>query len=82
MISTKIARNICPVVIKVSNFTAIKEGGVNCKMESFFSHTGGYRMSFIAYPDGNDDSHLSVFLCLMKGPHDDELTWLLRETLM
>jgi len=78
MISTKIARNTCPVVIKVSNFAAMKEGEVNCKMESFFSHTGGYKMSCKVYPDGNDDTHLSVFLCLMKGPHDDELTWPLR----
>ena len=31
--------------------------------------------------DGNGDgenTHLSAFLFLMKGPHDDELTWPLR----
>ena len=29
------------------------------------------------YVDGKG-THLSVYLCLMKGPHDDELTWPLR----
>ena len=39
-------------------------------------------MCLWVYPDGSDDgkgTHLSVYLCLMKGPHDDELTWPLRE---
>jgi len=38
-------------------------------------------MCLWVYPDGSDDgkvTHLSVYLCLMKGPHDDELTWPLR----
>jgi len=39
-------------------------------------------MSLHAIPGGDDDNrgtHLSVSLCLWKGPHDDKLTWPLRE---
>ena len=45
------------------------------------SHDKGYKMCLCinaaGYGDGKG-THLSVFLCLMKGPHDDELIWPLR----
>ena len=34
--------------------------------------------SFDSSDDGGSSSYLSVSLFLMKGPHDDELTWSLR----
>ena len=50
--------------------------------DSFYTHNKGYRMCLNVCPAGIGDgkgTHLSVFLCLMKGPHDDELKWPLRE---
>ena len=47
----------------------------------FYTHNKGYKMCLYvdAAGDGDDKgTHLSVFLFLMKGPHDDELTWPLR----
>ena len=38
-------------------------------------------MGLVIHPLGIEegkDTHLSLFLYLMKGPHDDELTWPLR----
>ena len=51
--------------------------------DSFYTHNKGYKMCLkvdaAGHKDGNGKcTHLSVFLSLMKGPHDDELTWPLR----
>ena len=49
--------------------------------DSFYSHKRGYKMCLCVYPTGHGTgkgTHLSVYLHLMKGPHDDELTWPLR----
>jgi len=72
---------ISPVIVKMSNFAAKKDKNVSWNSDSFFSHNGGYKMSLNVFPagDGNGKgTHLSVFLYLTKGPHDDELTWPLR----
>ncbi|XP_065901914.1 TNF receptor-associated factor 4-like [Dysidea avara] len=73
----------CPVVIKMTKFTSHKEEKVCWQSEPFFSHIRGYKMYLIVYAAGNDvgkGTHLSMALYLMKGPHDDELTWPLKET--
>ena len=45
------------------------------------THNKGYKMCLsvdaASHKDGKG-THLSVYLCLMKGPHDGELTWPLR----
>ncbi|XP_065901450.1 TNF receptor-associated factor 5-like [Dysidea avara] len=49
--------------------------------DSFYSHDKGYQLCLRVDPAGNGDgkgTHLSVFLYLMKGAYDDELTWPLR----
>ena len=46
--------------------------------DSLYSHDKGYKMCVrvdaAGYNDGKG-THLSMSLYLMKGPHDDELTW-------
>ena len=71
----------CPVTIKMSEFNEKKTKKARWCSDSFYSHNKGYKMSLCVYLAGCGDSkgtHLSVFLYLMKGPHDDELTWPLR----
>ena len=53
----------------------------------FLAFEGGYQMCLRVYPAGNgmgEGSHVSVFLALMKGPHDNKLGqsghWPLRGT--
>ena len=66
----------CPVVIKVSEFS--KTETVNWYSGPFYTHAKGYKVCLLIFPSGHGDgkgTHLSVYLCLMKGPHDNELTW-------
>ena len=75
---SKSGNQMCPVVLKIPEFS--KEKG-RLYSNSFYSHTKGYSMCLCIHPAGlksGKGTHLSVFLHLMKGPHDDELTWPLR----
>ena len=72
---------VCPVVISVNDFNKKKANDVGWYSDFFYTHDKGYKMCLRVDPAGSDDgegTHLSVFLYLMKGPHDDELTWPLR----
>ena len=72
---------VCPVIIKMSQFARRKNGNVQWYSHSFYTHSGGYRLCMHVNTAGIDDgkgSHLLVRLHLMKGPHDDKLTWPLR----
>ena len=51
--------------------------------EPFFTSITGYKMCLLVYASGNGDgegSHLSVFLRILRGPHDDQLDWPLKGT--
>ena len=72
---------ICPVVVKISNFRERLKQEFCWQGEPFLSHNKGYKFSLNVFPAGVSDgkgTHLSVLLFLMKGPHDDDLTWPLR----
>ncbi|XP_065902910.1 TNF receptor-associated factor 4-like [Dysidea avara] len=72
---------VCPVIVKVSAFISKKRDDERWNSNSFYSHDKGYKMRLRVYPagiEGGRGTHLSVFLFLLKGPHDDELTWPLR----
>jgi len=70
----------CPVIFKMVDYNKKKENYVQWYSDSFYTHNKGYKMSLRVDVSGNgEDTHLSVFLFLMKGPHDDELKWPLRE---
>ena len=71
----------CPVIFKVSQFNNKKENNVTWYSDSFYTHNKGYKMCLRVDAAGicnGKGTHLSAFLYLMKGPHDDELTWPLR----
>ncbi|XP_065901619.1 TNF receptor-associated factor 4-like [Dysidea avara] len=77
----KVVPQICPVIVKMSDFGEYKELQVCWYSEPFYSHNEGYKLCLRVDPDGHSNgkgTHLSVFLYLMKGPHDDELKWPLR----
>ena len=71
----------CPVILKISQYHNSKDNNVKCYSDSFYTHNNGYKIclnvSGGGYGDGKG-THLSVFLYLMKGRHDNELTWPLR----
>lgn len=73
---------VCPVIVKVSEFASKKSNDELWYSNSFYSHDGGYRMCWKIYPAGagaGKGTHMSVSLCLMKGPYDNNLKWPLGE---
>ena len=74
-------KHVCPVTIKMSEFNVKKINEVRWYSDPFYTHNKGYKMCLCIDAAGNGSgkgTHLSVSLFLMKGPHDDELTWPLR----
>ena len=71
----------CPVILKMSQFNKQKKKSVEWYSNSFYTHNKGYKMCLCVdaygYGDGKG-THLSVYLYLMKGSHDDEQTWPLK----
>ena len=69
---------VCPVIMKLPEFTTKKRNNEEWHSNSFYSHKKGYKMCLNACAAGDGvgkGTHLSVFLFIMKGTHDDELTW-------
>ena len=78
----KSADPVCPVVFHVTEFTKKRIAQTRWLSHSFFSHDKGYKMFLRVDVAGHGDgkgTHLSVFLYLMKGPHDGQLRWPMRE---
>ena len=72
----------CPVTFKISELSDKEVGELKWSSDSFYTHHKGYKMTLGVDDYGDEDgnyTHLSVYLHLMKGQYDDELTWPLRE---
>ena len=67
--------SFCPVTIKMTDYMNKKVNLIRWSSDYFYTHNNGYKMYLNI---GHEGTHLSVFMHLMKGPHDDELTWPLR----
>ncbi|XP_065902837.1 TNF receptor-associated factor 5-like isoform X2 [Dysidea avara] len=68
---------VCPVTLHIG-FDGIKRlKYIQRYSDPFFSHDKGYKMC-LQVDTVRSNTHLSVYLHLMKGPHDDKLTWPLR----
>ena len=68
---------VCPVVLKMSEFDIKRRDKVEWYSEFFYTHNKGYKMCLRVDAAGNGDgesTQLSVYLYLMKGLHNDELT--------
>lgn len=83
---TPVGGNFGEIVWKIDNYTKKKrkaEQGTETEQTSpaFYSHRFGYKLCLRAYLNGYYDgegSHLSLYICVMKGPYDDVLTWPLK----
>ena len=68
----------CPVFVKVPEFIKAKTSHQVWNSEMFFSHNKGYRLRLCVIPGGSGegkDTHVSVYLYLLKGPYDASLPW-------
>ena len=74
----KTLKNGKPLVFKVTDYHSRKDRDENFISDSFYTSAGGYRMSIKVVPNGNDtgkDTHMSVHVTLLEGPHDASLHW-------
>ena len=74
----KIGCQVLPTILQMSGYDKKKENNEVWYSNTFYTHNNGYTMYLCVYAAGAGDgggTHLSVFLCLTKGSHDDELTW-------
>ena len=76
-VSDEISDQVAPdAILKMSDFAKRKENKEQWYSKPFYAFQQGYQMCLSVYADGTDDgegTHVSVYLYLMKGPHDDEL---------
>lgn len=66
---------IIPVIVKMSDYTLNSRDKFNWYSDPFYTHRNGYKMCLFCHVGS---THLSVHLYLMRGPHDDQLTWPLK----
>ena len=67
-----------PLLIKMSQFSQLKVNNDMWYSPGFCTHTFGYKMCLRVYANGHGvgkGTHVSVYLHLMKGENDDDLTW-------
>ena len=77
----KTGRQVCPVTVKLPGYSNKKRNNTEWYSDPFYTHNGGYKMCLRIDAGGinkGSGTHLSAYLYLMKGPHDNELRWPLR----
>ena len=70
--------NVPPVEFTMTDFLQKKEAGTIWNSPPFYTHPHGYKMCLHVYVNGCCDgkgTHLSVFVALMRGEHDEHLEW-------
>ena len=73
-----------PWVIKMEGFQKKKEENEEWFSDPVHSHVGGYKMCLWVHANGRHeakDTHLSVFITLMRGDNDDNLKWPFKGTI-
>ena len=73
-----------PWVIKMEGFQKKKEENVGWYSDPVYSHFRGYKMSFWVHANGHHetkDTHVSVYVRLMRGDNDDNLKWPFKGTI-
>ena len=69
---------VVPVVIKMKGYNRMRKNKKRWYSDNIYTHNRGYRLCMYVCPAGENEgegTHLSVYLCLMKGIHDDKLPW-------
>ncbi len=66
---------------KLNGYREKKDNKVCHYFQPFFSSQYGYKLCFFVYPNGcgkREGTHLSVFVKLLHGPYDNNLSWPLK----
>ena len=83
-LSTQVPHEVrmLPIVFNMPQYTEKKENQLQWYSDPFYTDNNGYKMCLKVLFGGDDHrgiSHISVGLCLMRGPYDNSLAWPLRE---
>ncbi len=71
-------KSASPCTLKLNNYKQYKNDNKVFYSPPFYTSYSGYKMCLSVYVNGWGDgagTHVSVHACLMKGDHDDTLTW-------
>ena len=71
-------RDIFPVTFKMAGFDELKKKGTTWLSRPFYTGMGGYKMCLRVDANGvgdGQDTHVSVFTCLVCGEFDSHLKW-------
>ena len=66
---------VIPYEFRLSEYTQSRD---IWSSRAFNTHAEGYRMCIKVFPEGNNkgkDTHVSIYIYMMKGEHDDTLKW-------
>ena len=69
--------------IRMSDYNYKKKKNIMFESEPFFTNPSGYEIKLLVYANGNgvgSGTHLAVFLRVLEGPFDSQLSWPLRGT--
>ena len=69
---------VIPVQRTVPDFTELQNFSRDYVSEPFYTHSEGYKMCLLVWPNGYEsaeNTHVSLFICLMKGENDESLKW-------
>ena len=75
-LSSEMTNLLAPVIVKMPSFNRKVTDREVWSSNPFFAFGGGYQMCLKVYVAGRgngEGTHISVYLYLMKGPHDDKL---------
>ena len=78
MLALRIPRQYPPVDLVMYNYRIFKASHTVWHSDGFYTHPNGYKMCLKVYANGvgkGKDSHVSVFVTLMKEEYDDDLSW-------
>ena len=67
-----------PMEFTITDFLKMKDSNTEWLSPTFYTHPHGYKVCLVVYPNGIEygkGSHVSVFVGLLKGEHDDQLGW-------
>ena len=70
--------SLTPMEFTITDFLKMKESNTEWVSPPFYTHPHGYKVCLVVYPNGIEigkGSHVSVFVGLLKGEHDDQLGW-------
>ena len=82
MVSSQ-GNQIAPVVLKMGHFVRRRSNSTMWFSAPFFTHSRGYKLSLCVSAAGSEgvQNHVSVFIAVMEGPHDSQLTWPMEGTI-